>query len=742
MAEALLTVSNLETYYGPIMAIRGVSFTVPERAIVTILGANGAGKTTILKTVSGAMDAQKGTVTFAGREIQRRDPDQVARLGISHVPEGREVFPLLSVRENLMMGAYSRRDAGGVAEDLDLVFGYFPVLKDRAAQRAGQLSGGEQQMLAISRALMARPRMMLLDEPSLGLAPRLVKEIFEIIARINRERGVTVLLVEQNANMARIIADNGPEWLYTDLGTMSAGGVTNGIYTTDSARQVEYIVNDSGTRFFFAENEEQLDKILEARARCPQLATIFVFDMEGLHGFRDEQVMPFEQLLELGRAYDREHPEAFDAVVETAQPDDLAILVYTSGTTGPPKGAMLSHRNILFQLAYADFLAKPEPGDQQLSFLPLSHVAERTFTVFNPLLTGATVNFAESIDTVPENIREVAPAVFFAVPRIWEKFYSAVALRMREATPLGQLAYRWAIGAGMEMAQRRIDGRRPGAGRRLLFRLADLLVLDNIKRSLGLHRTRAAATGAAPIAPELIRWFMALGIDMREVYGQTENTGLATAMPTNRIKLGTVGGARPDTDVALAPEGEILLRGPHVFLGYYRNPAKTAETIVDGWLHTGDVGTMDDEGFVRITDRMKDIIITAGGKNITPSEIENQLKFSPYIADAVVVGDGRKFLSCLVMIDHETVAHYAQERNVPFTNFASLCRATEIRDLIWSEIERVNRQLARVETIKKFRLIEQILTADDEELTPTMKLKRTLVGVKYKDAIDAMYAEP
>ena len=543
-------------------------------------------------------------------------------------------------------------------------------------------------------------------------------------------------------DVVSIIADNGPEWLYTDMGTMSVGGVTNGIYTTDSPRQVEYIVNDSGTRFFFAENEEQLDKILESRARCPQLAMIFVYDMEGLHGFRDPQVMPFEQLVELGATYDREHPGAFDAMVEIAQPDDLAILVYTSGTTGPPKGAMLSHRNILFQLANADFLAKPEPGDQQLSFLPLSHVAERTFSVFNPLLTGATVNFAESIDTVPENIREVAPAVFFAVPRIWEKFYSAVALRMREATPLGRLAYRWAIGVGMGTAQRRIEGRRPGAGRRLLFRLADVLVLDNIKRSLGLHRTRAAATGAAPIAPELIRWFMALGIDMREVYGQTENTGLATAMPANRIKLGTVGVARPDTDVALSPEGEILLRGPHVFLGYYRNPAKTAETIVDGWLHTGDVGTMDDEGFVRITDRMKDIIITAGGKNITPSEIENQLKFSPYIADAVVVGDGRKFLSCLVMIDHETVAHYAQERNVPFTNFASLCRATEIRDLIWSEIERVNRQLARVETIKKFRLIEQILTADDEELTPTMKLKRTLVGVKYKDAIDAMYAEP
>ena len=542
-------------------------------------------------------------------------------------------------------------------------------------------------------------------------------------------------------DVVSIIADNCPEWLYTDLGTLSVGGITNGIYTTDSPRQVEYIVNDSGTRFFFAENEEQLDKILEVRARCPQLVTIVVYDMEGLHAFRDPQVMDFAALLELGARYDREHPGAFDRMVEIPQPEDLATLVYTSGTTGPPKGAMLSHRNILFQLGYADFAAEPRPGDQQLSFLPLSHIAERTFTVFYPLRTGATVNFAESIDTVPENLREVAPAVFFAVPRIWEKFYSGVALRMRDATRLGRLAYRWAIGVGACVADHRLAGRRPPAGLRLLHRVADVLVLDNVKRSLGLHRARGAVTGAAPIAPDLIKWYMALGLDMREVYGQTENCGLATAMPADRIKLGSVGVARPDTEVRVARDGEILLRGPHVFMGYYKNPERTAQTIVDGWLHTGDVGELDAEGFLRITDRMKDIIITAGGKNVTPSEIENQLKFSPYITDAVVIGDQRKFLSCLVMLDPETVAQFAQERNVPFTNFASLCRAQEVQDLIWDEIERVNRQLARVETIKRFHLIEQILTPEDEELTPTMKLKRALVNRKYKDVIENMYLE-
>jgi len=540
-------------------------------------------------------------------------------------------------------------------------------------------------------------------------------------------------------DVVSIVADNSPEWLYTDLGVMSVAGIPNGIYTTDSARQVEYIVNDSGTRFFFAENEEQLDKILEVRDRCPGLVKIFVYDMEGLHAFRDEQVMPFAALLELGARYDRDHPGAFDRLVDIAQPGDLAILVYTSGTTGPPKGAMLTHRNILFQLAYADFITPLREGDQQLSFLPLCHVAERTFTVFNPLYTGSTVNFAESIDTVPENIREVAPALFFAVPRIWEKFYSGVALRMRDATWLGRFAYEQAFRIGRRIAEARIAGRPPSAWERLAFRVADFLVLDNVKRSIGLHRARGAATGAAPIAPDLIRWYLALGINMVEVYGQTENTGLATAMPPDRIKLGSVGVARPGTEVRVSPEGEILLKGPHVFKGYYGKPEKTAETVVDGWLHTGDVGTIDAEGFVRITDRMKDIIITAGGKNVTPSEIENQLKFSPYISDAVVIGDRRKFLSCLVMIDHETVAQFAQESNVPFSNFASLCRAPEVQELIRGEIERVNRQLARVETIKTFRLIEQLLTPEDEELTPTMKLRRTFVNVKYKDLIEDMY---
>jgi long-chain acyl-CoA synthetase len=558
-----------------------------------------------------------------------------------------------------------------------------------------------------------------------------------------RARAVGMGLVKfglSHGQVVSVLAETVPDWLYVDMGTMAVGGVTNGIYPTDSAKQVEYILNDSRTRFLFVENEEQLDKALEVRERCPDLEKIFVFDMEGLADFKDPMVMPFDELLELGRAHDKASPELWEKLVNSSRAEELALLVYTSGTTGPPKGAMLSHRNVVFQLSNSDAFIPIEPNGEQLAFLPLCHVAERFFTGFLPLRSGAIANFAESVETVPDNIREVAPTTFFAVPRIWERFYSGIAIRMKEATWIGRAAYKWAIGLGLKVAEVELDGRKPGPFLKLGHAIADWLVLDNIKRAIGLHRVKFAGTGAAPIAPDLIKWYRALGVDMREVYGQTENCGLATGMP-NRIKLGTVGVTAPRTESKISPEGEILLKGPHVFMGYLNQPEKTAEALRDGWLHTGDVGTLDNEGYLKITDRMKDIIITAGGKNITPSEIENQLKFSPYISDAVVIGDKRKFLSCLIMIDYDNVAKHAQDNNVPFTDFASLCRAREVNDLIWSEIERVNQGFARVETIKKFRLIEQQLTAEDDEVTPTMKLKRKFVNEKYKGMIDGMYAE-
>jgi long-chain acyl-CoA synthetase len=542
----------------------------------------------------------------------------------------------------------------------------------------------------------------------------------------------------KRGDVVSIMAETVPDWLYADMGTMGTGGITNGIYPTDSAKQVNYILSDSGSRFLFVEDEEQLDKFLEVRACCPGVAKVFVFDMEGLADFRDEQVMSFDALFKLGRAYDKAHPGAWEQMIADSRPEDLALLIYTSGTTGPPKGAMLAHRNVLFQIMNAGTFVPIIPEGEQLAFLPLCHIAERNLTTFLPLRSGAIPNFAESIETVSDNVREVAPDLFFAVPRIWERFYSGIAIRMKEATWIGRIFYNWAVGVGLRKAECELAGKRPSPLLRLAYLLADFLVLDNIKRAIGMHRVRFAFTGAAPIAPDLIKWYRALGIDMREVYGQTENCGLATGMPA-KIKLGTVGIVAPHTEVRISAEGEILLKGPHVFMGYLNQPEKTAETVRDGWLHTGDMGFLDNEGYLKVTDRMKDIIITAGGKNITPSEIENQLKFSPYISDAVVIGDRRKYLTCLVMIDYENVAKFAQDNDVPFTDFASLCRARDINELIGGEIERVNRDFARVETIKQFRLIDQQLTAEDDELTPTMKLKRKFVNEKYKALIDGMY---
>jgi long-chain acyl-CoA synthetase len=543
-------------------------------------------------------------------------------------------------------------------------------------------------------------------------------------------------------DVASIIANAVPEWVFADMGILCAGGVSSGIYPTDSSAQVEYLVNDSATRVIFAEDEEQLDKVLACRARCPTLQKIVVFDMEGLSGFVDEMVMSLDEFRALGRNHMVGREARWQQMIDSRSADDLAVLVYTSGTTGPPKGAMHANRSVTHQMRHANDFIPARDDDQRLIFLPLCHVAERVGGYYISVALGSVMNFAESPETVPDNLREVQPTVFLAVPRIWEKFYSAVTIALKDATPLQQWAYRRAIAVGFRMTDCRLQGEPPPLALRVANRLAYRLVFRNIRRMIGLDRCRIAFTGAAPIAPDLIRWYLALGIDMHEVYGQTENCGVATLMPADRIKLGSVGKAVPWGEVSLAPDGEILIRGEFLFVGYLNQPEKTADTIdARGWLHTGDIGSIDNEGFVRITDRMKDIIITSGGKNITPSEIENQLKFSPYISDAVVIGDKRPYLTCLVMIDQENVEKFAQDHDIPFTNYASLCRALEIQDLIWREIEQVNANFARVETVKRFYLIERQLTPEDEELTPTMKLKRSFVNKRYASEIEAMYRE-
>ena len=560
------------------------------------------------------------------------------------------------------------------------------------------------------------------------------------LGRAAREVGMgLVSLGFEPGETASIQANTNREWLYADLGILCAGGVSNGIYPTDAAAQTEYLMSDSSSVYLFVEDEEQLDKALEVRERLPRVRKIIVFDMDGLRDLEELQVISLDQLRALGAAYDAQHPGKWDERLAARKASELAILVYTSGTTGRPKGAMISHANILWTVkGYQD--AFPQgPGDERMAFLPLCHIAERLGGEYHALYSGAVLNFVENPETVPENVREISPTVFTAVPRIWEKFYSGVLIRLKEAGAFQQWAYSVAIGIGRQVAALR-EGRSPvPAGLAFRFWLARLLVLNNIRKVIGVHRARILITGAAPISPDLVRWYMALGLEMIEVWGQTESCGAITSNLEGKVKPGSIGPRMQHAEVAVSPEGELIARGGSIFMGYLNQPGKTAETLKDGWLRTGDVGRVDEEGFFYITDRMKDIIITAGGKNITPSELENQLKFSPYITDAVVIGDRRPYLVALVMIDHENVEMYAQEKAVPFSNYASLCRRPEIQELIQGEIDKVNKAFARAEQVKKFRLIEAKLTAEDEELTPTMKLKRKLVNEKYRALIEEMY---
>ena len=540
---------------------------------------------------------------------------------------------------------------------------------------------------------------------------------------------------------ASILSNTVIEWVLADLAVLSAGGVANGIYPTDAAAQVHYLCDDSRTTVLFVEDDEQLDKALEVREQLPLLRQIVVFDMKGLRELADPGVISLDALRERGRAHLQQHAGELERRVQACRPEDLAILVYTSGTTGKPKGAMHTHAGLVYTVRGYNTLIARDEHDEAMCFLPLCHIAERLGGEYFSLYTGTRLNFVENPETVPENVREIAPTVFTAVPRVWEKFYSGVMIALKESSALQQAVYAWAIGVGTRIADQVLAGQPVSASLKAQFTLARWLALDNVRKLIGIHRARFLVTGAAPISPELVKWYLALGVPMLEVWGMTETCGAATGVPATRIKPGSIGPAAGYNEVRLDPTtGEILVRGPNVFKGYLNLPEKTAETITpDGWLHTGDVGQVDADGYYRITDRMKDIIITAGGKNITPSELENELKFSPYITDAVVIGDRRPYLSVIIMIDQENVEKYAQDHDVPFSNYASLTRAPEVQQLIQGVIDQVNTRFARVEQIKKFFLLDTQLSAEDEELTPTMKLKRQLVQKKYAERIEAMY---
>lgn len=558
----------------------------------------------------------------------------------------------------------------------------------------------------------------------------------------NHARAIGLALADMGLKRGEVIcvlAENRPEWLYADMGAQCMGLVGNGIYPTSSPEQVAYILKHSQARALFVENQEQLEKALAVRAGCPDLLRIVVMDRDGLRSLNDEQVIFFDTLLAHGLQLAQTCAADFEAGITAGSAQDIAFLVYTSGTTGAPKGAMVSNRNVVFQLGQAPLYLDAMPGDKSLSFLPLCHIAERMASVFNPLAVGLVVHFPENSGTVFNDLREVAPQVLFAPPRFWEKLYSQIDLFMRDAIAPARWVYGTALAARRKQVADHLQGQ-TGHKAALTQQVLSFCAFRNLKIFLGLQNVKTALTGAAPVPAELIKWFLSVGIELREAFGMTETCGFCTATPVGRIKLGWAGLAGPGVELRIGADSEIQVRGPNVIAGYWRDDEKTAEAIdAEAWLHTGDCGEIDAEGYLAIRDRIKDILITSGGKNITPSHIESLLKFSPYITDAVAVGDGRHFLSALIMIDLEHVARFAQERQVPYTDFASLTRTAEVIELIQQQVTEANAQLARVEQIKEFRIISELLSAEDEELTPTMKLKRKVIAVKYAPLIDSMY---
>ena len=536
-----------------------------------------------------------------------------------------------------------------------------------------------------------------------------------------------------------IIGDNCPEWVIIDLGIQCTGGVAVGVYSTNAWPQVEYVIQNSESKFFFVENEEQLDKWLHFRDNVASLKKVIVWDLEGLRHFEDPMVMTYEDLLDLGRKIVEKDPNLFEKRMAEVRPEDLSVLVYTSGTTGPPKGAMLTHRSVTWM---GQAITKDDPvydTDEVMSFLPLCHMFERLFSVFVHITHGYTLNFVESLDTLTDNMREISPTVGYAVPRIWEKYLSAIYINMSDATWFKRLVFGITLKIGRKRATLTMNFKPVPFYLKVLYQLAYFAVFRKLKERLGFDRLRVAYSGAAPISPDVLHFFQSIGVNLIEGYGQTEGTGVTCASRIGKVKCGTVGPPLQGVEVKIAEDGEILVRSPGVFKGYYKDPKATKEALKDGWLYSGDVGELDEDGYLKITDRKKDIIVTAGGKNITPQYIENKLKASSYINDAVVIGDNRRYITSLIMIDEDNVVKYAQDNKIQFSTYKDLTRSAEIIKLIQGEVDEVNETLSRVEQVKKFTMLPKRLYEEDGEVTPTMKVKRKYVNEAFSDLIEAMY---
>ena len=557
-------------------------------------------------------------------------------------------------------------------------------------------------------------------------------EYFDIVKSVSF--GLYELGVREGDKVA-IHSENRPEWVFADLGAQTLGSVSVGIYPTSPAAEVEYLLSHSEASVLIVEDEEQLDKALEAWDRLEKLQKIVVIDPRGVNTIDDPRIITFQELLDLGDSVDG---QSFEKMIQTIAPSETAIIVYTSGTTGPPKGAMITHQNLRFAAISWGRVYEFRKNDEVLSYLPLCHVAERVISVANGVYHGYVVNFGEDTNSFLEDLREVQPTFFLGVPRVWEKMLASIQIRSNDATWFKRTLFNFWIKQGGLILQRRLKGKGTVADS-IWFGLGWLFVFRSLKKRIGMMRVREALSGAAPIAPQVLEFLMSVGVPVREGYGMTENTAVATIVPSDELRLGSVGKSLPNSEVRIAEDGEILTRSDATFNGYFKNPEATKETIVDGWLHTGDIGHMDEFGHLWITDRKKDIIITAGGKNLSPSEIENRIKVSPYIREAMVIGDRRKYLTALIGIESDTVGDWATRQGIPYTTYEDLSSKDEVNELVSGVINDANKDFAQVETIKYFKLLPIELDHEDGQLTATQKVKRATLTEQFAELIESMY---
>ncbi|MAE32880.1 MAG: long-chain fatty acid--CoA ligase [Actinobacteria bacterium] len=535
-------------------------------------------------------------------------------------------------------------------------------------------------------------------------------------------------------------SENRPEWIIADIGIQAIKSITVGLYPTNPSPEVKYLLGHSESKVLFAEDQEQVDKVLEVIEHLPNLSKIVYFESRGITKYDNEKLISWNEFIELGKEEYKKDKDFVISMQNDIKSEDTAIMIYTSGTTGPPKGSMLTHGNLEWvatqipELSFTTGVDNP----QYLSYLPLCHVFGRLVDLIIGIHTMGTINFAESIDTVQSDLAEVQPSVFPAVPRILERMHAGALVKMKDASNLKQILFSLASKLGDITAKRRLEVREDDFIAKITNFFAQLLGFRALRKKLGLLNVDNALSGAAPISPEILRFFMSLGVPIYEGYGMTENSAIATGNRPGKVKLGTVGVPQPGVEIKLADDGEILIKHPGVFKGYFKNEEATSEVIDDeGWLYTGDVGQYDGQ-FLKIIDRKKDIIITSGGKNVSPSEIENNIKTSPFIREAIVIGDDRKFLSALIGIEFDIVSNWALRKNIPHTTYRNLSENENVKELIWNEIIKANENTSSL-SIREFRMITKELDHEDGDMTATQKVKRNVMMEKFSDLIEDMY---